>query len=101
MARVVWTTGAQRDLAAARRYIQRDSRRFAAQFTARVTDATRRLGTFPASGRVLPELGRGDVREILVGRYRIIYELPSETVRILMVWHAARLLSHDELARRL
>ena len=43
-------------------------------------------------GRVTPEVGDPDVREIVHGAYRIIYELRCEpaAIYILRFWHGAR-----------
>lgn len=46
----------------------------------------------PRSGRVVPELGRDDIREIFVQSYRIIYRARPDTVEILTVHHGARVL---------
>ena len=50
------------------------------------------LGPFPEIGRVVPEIDDPNVREIIHGSYRIIYEVISDptTVYILRFWHAAR-----------
>jgi plasmid stabilization system protein ParE len=61
----------------------------------RVLDATARLSDFPASGRVVPELGRADVREIIRGKYRVIYQLLEDRVRIVAVIHGARMLGGE------
>jgi toxin ParE1/3/4 len=50
----------------------------------------RRLETFPWSGRVVPELSRSEIREILFGEYRLIYQLHKETISILTVHHSKR-----------
>jgi toxin ParE1/3/4 len=41
-------------------------------------------------GRVVPELGLEEVRELLLGRYRLVYEVFSDRVAILRVIHASR-----------
>jgi plasmid stabilization system protein ParE len=49
----------------------------------------------------VPEVDSNDVREIVVGRYRVIYLLRGADVRIVMILHGARLLDRGELADRL
>ncbi|HMP07338.1 MAG TPA: type II toxin-antitoxin system RelE/ParE family toxin [Lacipirellulaceae bacterium] len=46
---------------------------------------------FPEAGRIVPELDRADVREVLIGSYRIVYLVGSDVVHILTVFHGARL----------
>jgi len=49
------------------------------------------LKTLPESGRVVPELGISQIRELIEGNYRIVYRLLSkELVEILTVHHSAR-----------
>ena len=45
-------------------------------------------------GRVVPELNEENVRELIVGNYRVIYEATASTMRILTVLHGARLLKN-------
>lgn len=92
MAVVAWTSQALDDLDAACVYIAHDAPRIAALFAQRVFAATDRLADFPASGRVVPEYGRDDVREVFVMNYRIIHRLRGDTVEILTVHHGSRLL---------
>ena len=58
----------------------------------RLFDATQRLESFPLSGRVVPELDRSDVRELIIGEYRIVYRLWAETATLLTVFRSSRLL---------
>jgi toxin ParE1/3/4 len=48
------------------------------------------LSTFPERGRVVPELGLPEVREIIFKNYRIVYRVLSGQVQVLRFWHAAR-----------
>lgn len=41
-------------------------------------------------GRVVPELAHPAIREIFVGKYRLIYEVGSSRVEILAFIHGAR-----------
>lgn len=93
MARVVWTLQALAQLDAACDYIARDAPTYAALFAGRMADRVSRLRTFPRMGRVVPEIGREDLREIIVQRYRVVYRLlADDTVEIVAVHHGARLL---------
>jgi len=89
--RVGWTGQAADDLKAIREFIERDSPRYGRLVAERLFDATHRLEVFPLSGRVVPELRRDDVREIIVGEYRIVYRLEGETVLLLTVFRSSRL----------
>jgi len=45
-------------------------------------------------GRVVPELGRSDVREVLFGSYRIMYRVDDCCIWVLTVFHGHKLLGH-------
>lgn len=50
------------------------------------------LEEFPRAGRVVPEVRRDTIRELIQGPYRIVYRVEVEdTVRILTVFRASRL----------
>jgi hypothetical protein len=46
-----------------------------------------------SEGRVVPELNRATVRQLLVQRYRLLYEATPAEVQILAFVHGARDLS--------
>ena len=75
MRSVLWTLRARADLAAVRAFIEQDSPHVARVVVARIIAATDRLGPFPESGRVVPEVGITDVREVIHAPYRIVYRL--------------------------
>jgi toxin ParE1/3/4 len=87
---VRWTAGAVRDLEGAHAYIAQDSPRYADLVAARLVAAVDRVREFPESGRVVPELGRADLREVLHGAYRVIYLLREGRAEVLAVHHGAR-----------
>jgi toxin ParE1/3/4 len=45
---------------------------------------------FPESGRVVPELERADVRELLEAPYRVIYRVWPDAIEVVAVVHARR-----------
>lgn len=51
---------------------------------------------FPLGGRVVPEIGRKDIREILFGNYRIIYRTLQNKITILTVRHSKQSLPKDD-----
>ena len=91
MAQITWTNQALDDLDAICLFIARDAPRYAELFAERVLRATDRLAKFPLSGRVVPEIGRENIREVIVQNYRVIYRVLYDQVEILTVHHGARL----------
>jgi len=92
MAEVRWTSQAADDLEAICLFIARDAPQVAAVFADRVLRATDQLDHFPRLGRIVSEFGMENIREIIVGNYRLIYRIRDEDVQILTVHHGARLL---------
>ncbi len=91
MTRIIWTERAIENLEAIRSYISRSSPRYAALHVERLFAAADHLQQFPETGRIVPELDRADVREVLIGAYRIVYLVGPDVVHILTVFHGARL----------
>ena len=58
--------------------------------------AVRLLGRFPRRGRVVPELSRPEVRELIYRDHRVVYRVSERLVEILTVRHARRLLDVGE-----
>jgi len=51
-----------------------------------------RLADFPESGRIVPEFGIANLREIVFPPFRIVYRIDENRVRIVRVWRSERLL---------
>ncbi len=92
MVKLSWTDQAIEDVDAICQFIARDAPPYARIFAQRVFTIVERLASFPYSGRVVPELKREDIREIIYRDYRIIYRLLEDEVEILTVHHGAKLL---------
>ena len=68
---------------------------YAQLFVQKIFQSVRRLTTSPESGRKVPEIGRNEIREIIVGNYRIIYRSQKQVIEILTVYHSSKLLNKD------
>ena len=92
MTTVRWTLQAVDDLRSIRLFIERDSPRYARLVVERLFEAVTRIEKFPRSGRVVPELDRLDIRELIVGEYRIVYQLEESVAHVVTVFRSSRLL---------
>jgi len=54
-------------------------------------DQVRSLAMFPDRGRIVPELQRPEIREIIVAPYRLPYHRGEDQVTVLAVLHGRRL----------
>lgn len=88
--RVIWTQAARRQLDEAIAFIAEDAPRAAERLLEASLDAAASLDTLSERGRTVPELDLPAIREILVGRYRLIYEVAANEVSILAFVHGAR-----------
>jgi toxin ParE1/3/4 len=53
---------------------------------AEIFSAVERLADFPMSGRMVPEFGIANLREIILPLFRIVYRVDKRTARIVRVW---------------
>jgi plasmid stabilization system protein ParE len=91
VADIVWSPQAIADVESIKTFISRDSELYAQLVVARLVSAVERVGEFPDSGRVVPELGDPAIREILWRNYRIVYRIREASVEIVTVFHGAML----------
>jgi toxin ParE1/3/4 len=90
--RVRWTRTAIGHLAAIYEHISQDSRRYARRMVDRITARSRQIAQFPRSGQMVPEYQDPDIREVIEGSYRVLYEVAADELRVLAVVHGAHLL---------
>ena len=88
---VIWSAAALEDLQGIAEFIERDSAHYAGAVVDKILALTRDLPHFPLRGRVVPELGRDDVRERFVFSYRVIYWVRSDAIIVVNVIHGRRL----------
>lgn len=97
---VRWSNQAKADLKAIHDFIARDSTHYAKKVTQELIGKGDRLAGLPRLGRVVPELGDDNVREIPAYSYRVLYEiLPGDEIVILAVIHKRRDLNPTEISR--
>jgi len=90
VAKIRWTVGARRDLHEIINYIADDSPAYAINFAERIILAVDRLETFPKLGRIVPEYQDTNVRELIVGNYRVVYRIQGNHIGIAAIAHASR-----------
>jgi toxin ParE1/3/4 len=88
--KITWSNRAINELEAIFEYIARDSKDNASSTAENIKEQVKRLNVFPESGRIVPEIGNPNIREIIYKSYRIVYRIESINIVILTVRHAAR-----------
>ena len=99
MASVIWSPRAIRRLGDIWFFIAERSEKYADSVSEGISQAALGLADFPEVGRIVPEFGRRDTREVLVGPYRLIYRFDGDTIVIMTVIHGARRISEADLAQ--
>ncbi len=90
MVEIVWTNNALTDLEEIAEFIAKDSAKYARFTVDKIFNQTFILKSYPLLGRIVPELNNEQIRELITGNYRIIYEFRGSAVRVLTVHHSAR-----------
>ena len=88
--KVVWTEPAADDLVATVKHISKDSPAFAATVAQRICDAVDSLAELSQRGRPFPDPAFPSFRELIVGPYRLVYEVELERVIVHGVFHGSR-----------
>jgi addiction module RelE/StbE family toxin len=78
-------------------YIARDNPEAAKGWVDTVFEKVANLKSHPESGRVVPEINNGAIRELIYGNYRIIYRVEDKRVSLLTVRHGKQILPVDEI----
>lgn len=100
MVEVKWTSQSIEDIGNIAEYIAADSEKYAALQVEKFFERVEILTENPFAGRMVPETGRRDIRELISGSYRIIYSIISDKrIDIITVHHGARLLKHSPAYR--
>jgi len=87
---VIWSIPARNDLKQIYEYIAKDSKYYATNVVEHIVSKAENLNEFPEIGRVVPEIGDENVRELIIYSYRLIYEVVPNDVQILAIIHGKR-----------
>ena len=87
--KVIWSPQAIEDLNRIVDLIALDKKEAATRWAKGVEAKVSRLRRFPLSGKMVSELGRQEIREMIVGSYRVIYKV-GKTISVLTIFHGAK-----------
>ena len=94
--KLYWTGTAKNDLKAIRRYIAADNPNAANRWVDRLRARAKKALQAPLAGRKVPEFSREDIRELIEGNYRIVYQVFEDRLVVLTVFEGHRLFPEDE-----
>ncbi len=93
-----WSNRIFDDIDATATYLATYSKRFATAFVDSVFNKAELLKSFPEMGRIVPEINRPDIRELIYKQYRIVYQVLNEQqILMLAVHHSARPMTEESL----
>ncbi len=92
---VIFSSHAKSDLLEIVRYISKDKLLAAKKWANSIKDSINNLEKFPRLERVVPEYSDDSIREIVKGRYRIVYKIDEKqnNIVIITIHHSKRTLS--------
>ena len=93
--KVVWSARSRQRVVEIARYIAQDSSRSAERWVSDLFAAVARLSDFPLLGKSARDVSVAGVRELVVGDYRVFYEVGTEVV-VLTIRRASQLLVEQE-----
>ena len=94
---VIWSIPAKQDLKKIYDYIARDSKYYAEKVSEDILERSEKLNEFPEIGRIVPEIGEVNIREVIVYSYRLIYEISSDKIKVLALIHCKQDFSSETL----
>ncbi len=67
----------------------------AVQWARGVYERCEQLRSQPKSGRMVPEFNRSEIRELIHGNYRLIYEIKTNQIDMLTIWRSSQELTDE------
>jgi addiction module RelE/StbE family toxin len=86
-----WSDRAKADLVSIGDFIARDNSAAAQRWVAKLIDTVEKAAKMPLVGRVVPEFHRVDLRELIQGNYRVVYQAGAKVIDVLTIFEGHRL----------
>ncbi|MDP3914974.1 MAG: type II toxin-antitoxin system RelE/ParE family toxin [Bacteroidota bacterium] len=98
MVKIVWTELSLLDLKEIFDYIAANSFHYATITTDKIYQRVQIIADNPFTGKIVDEFNVKSIRELIEGKYRIIYRIKTNNqVDILRIYHSARLLKRNKI----
>ena len=89
--RLVWSPEAIEDVEKIAEYIERDSKFYAKSVVEKIFDTVQKIKCFPMIGRIVPEIGGQNIRELFIYSYRLVYQVKNNQILIVAVIHGKQI----------
>ena len=88
MVKIIWSNHFFQKTTEIFDYISRESPKYALKFFSLLQKNITNLEKFPKMGRIVPERNVDELRELILGNYRIIYHLDDEYIELITIIHS-------------
>lgn len=95
--KIIWSPLAIDRASEIAEYISLDNPAAAKHWIGTIFEKVDLLKTSPGLGRIVHEVDRKEIREIIFGNYRIIYRIEKMNISILTIRHGKQILPVDEI----
>jgi toxin ParE1/3/4 len=95
--KIVWTEQALVRLTEIQDFIARANPEAAERLVQQIAKRGEGLSKFPEMGRMVPELPETGLREIIEGRYRLVYRIQAKGIQIVTVFEGHRQFSAQDV----
>ncbi len=95
--KITWSPLAIEQVREIAAFIAMDKPSAAVSWAEKVFESVERLTEFPKSGRMVEEIKRQEIREIVQGRYRVIYKTKKKEILVLVVKGSRQKLTQSDI----
>ncbi|HHJ34962.1 MAG TPA: type II toxin-antitoxin system RelE/ParE family toxin [Gammaproteobacteria bacterium] len=95
--KIIWSPLAVEQVQDIAAYIALDKPSVAIEWAEKIFNSVNQLIEFPDSGRIVPEIKRKEIRELVLKNHRIIYKVKSKEILILVVKYYHQILKKDDV----
>ena len=95
--KIIWSPLSVERMTEIAKYIAEDNPDASITWVESIFEIIDRLKQYPESGRIVPEIDKPNIREVIYGNYRIIYKILKQELYILTIRHFKQLLPSDEV----
>jgi plasmid stabilization system protein ParE len=95
--KITWSPLAIERVSEIAEYISQDNLSAAQNWVDSIFQAVEPLLSSPQMGRVVPEVGRKEIRELIFGNYRVVFRCESTGISILTIRHGKQILPIEEI----
>lgn len=97
--KIIWSPLSLKRALEITQYIANDKPLAARKWIDQILNTVLQLKKFPMKGRIVPEVKRAYIREIILGNYRIIYRTDKKQITILTIRYSKQRLPLNELKK--